>query len=258
MSMATNTIAAFIWGDTTVLDIDNNTTNDNNDIDSNDSDMIRSASSSSSSLIVNKKPLWSFCPCFRPRPVYMNNYIVGHKKSLLKHDMINDDDDSDTEETYSDSESDDFSDDNDNYQIEECNNNTLRRSKSVQFSTIQIREYELIIGDHYTNKPYPISLDWSYSDSNINYNIDDHIETRTKQKNEREYYSNIDYDNNNRSSMNKVSNTSQFRLNETSRFLRICNVSTLSKNELINIENVRLIKYHENKRRSAIGLPLID
>jgi hypothetical protein len=49
-----------------------------------------------------------------------------------------------------------------------------RRSKNVRFSTVQVREYSLTLGDHPLAGPYPLSLDWTYTkDDNILYNIDE-------------------------------------------------------------------------------------
>lgn len=39
--------------------------------------------------------------------------------------------------------------------------------KNVRFSTVQVREYSLTLGDHPLAGPYPLSLDWTYTEDDF-------------------------------------------------------------------------------------------
>ena len=50
--------------------------------------------------------------------------------------------------------------------------NTCQKSQRVSFSTVQVREYKVILGDCRSLKKYPMTLDWSYGPSTT-YSLDD-------------------------------------------------------------------------------------
>ena len=54
-----------------------------------------------------------------------------------------------------------------------------QRNRQVSFSTVQVREYKLILGDWQSSKPYPMSLGWSHGPTQ-NFNVDDTIPKEAK------------------------------------------------------------------------------
>jgi len=50
-----------------------------------------------------------------------------------------------------------------------------RPTKRVQFSTVQIQEYHLTLGDHPCTMHYPLSLDWPHSVTVREYAVDEYV-----------------------------------------------------------------------------------
>jgi hypothetical protein len=62
------------------------------------------------------------------------------------------------------------------------NRKTMGHKKSVSFSSLEIREYEVVIGDHpCCTRGVPLSLGWEYSDAG-RLNVDDYEEARSPRR----------------------------------------------------------------------------
>lgn len=178
----------------------------------------------------------------------------------------------------SDTEEESFSsyDDSDNDTNFSSSSSYTPSQRRVQFTSVEVREYELTVGDHLSPKQYPISLDWNHYDSE-SCGIDEHEmglrrkkEERAKLSFERHSSSNNQMtlmfmmtqssnSINNSSSSKKKNYTDDFRLADaTARFQRLCQATALTKDEILGMEMERVTKFLENRRRAAIGLPLIN
>jgi hypothetical protein len=118
------------------------------------------------------------------------------------------------------------------------------RKPTVRFSNVQIREYELTIGDHPSTNVYPLSLDWSHSETET-ISIEDHCANR-RNKSEKRMRENP-----------RNTGRKAFHLNVADRVARLYNVSSLRPRDLCKLERARHARTRENNHRSAIGLPLL-
>jgi hypothetical protein len=60
----------------------------------------------------------------------------------------------------------------------------------VRFGSVEVRQYSLVIGDHYSCKQYPMSLDWSYAESET-MSVDEHESEQHARKERRMSSSNF-------------------------------------------------------------------
>jgi hypothetical protein len=143
----------------------------------------------------------------------------------------------------------------------EVDENDYRRQ--VRFSSVEVRHYSIVIGDHFSCKQYPMTLDWSHSEPET-ISVDDHENDQISRKTERRsMYANFANwltisTSSNGGNPSRESYVEQFRLADSkSRFERILEVTGLSRDELCDLETVRLANFFENRRRANIGLPLL-
>jgi len=115
-----------------------------------------------------------------------------------------------------------------------------RTGSAVSFSTIQIREYSLTIGDHTIgNIMYPISLDWEFAENSPE-RIDDYELLRKQKRLERP------------PSLNR--NLRAPRLGVTDRMVRLAEVTGRTNRALYDEECTRQMRVMEENRRAALGL----
>jgi hypothetical protein len=109
---------------------------------------------------------------------------------------------------------------------------TLSKGGRVQFSTIEVREYAVAIGDHPMVDMYPITLDWPFIESEPQ-SIDDYESSRVSP-----------------ATLNRRGIKAP-RLTATERMARLANVTGCSNQELFQQERKRQLTVQEEKRRAA-------
>lgn len=113
----------------------------------------------------------------------------------------------------------------------------------VQFGCVRIREHDLVVGDHFGSKEYPISFDWSHSECEAVVDLEKYEEERETRRKVVESSGN---------------NMRPCRINDAAaRFERICLSTNLSHDAIIALEKERFDRYRKNCQRSAIGLPIL-
>jgi hypothetical protein len=132
----------------------------------------------------------------------------------------------------------------DDVTVEKLSATERQRKPTVRFSNVQIREYELTIGDHPCTNVYPLSLDWSHSETET-ISIEDHIANRTNKSKKRTYAN------------PRKTGQQAFRMDVANRVARLYNVTSLRPRDLSNMERARHARTRENSHRAAIGLPLL-
>jgi hypothetical protein len=146
-------------------------------------------------------------------------------------------------ETSSDYESDEAENDDDGI-VETFPATKGERKPTVRFSNVQIREYELTIGDHPCTNLYPLSLDWSHSELET-ISIEDHIADRVLKLDKR------------KSVDPRKTGRRAFRLDAANRVARLHTVTSLRILDLYSMERARHARIREDKHRAAIGLPSV-
>lgn len=121
-----------------------------------------------------------------------------------------------------------------------------KKNLTVQFSNVEIREYNVTLGDHPKVKLYPISLDWKYNENAITMDLDEHIDLHLQKQ------------------FNKMSEQKlkiqqrraqcSIRLKAPERFKRITDVTGMPMIELYNLEVIR----HEQLEIELEQLSIID
>lgn len=98
------------------------------------------------------------------------------------------------------------------------------KNRAVQFSHVDIREYDVTLGDHPKTKLYPISLDWTYNANTITLDLEEHINLNMQKQCDRLI------------EKPTKSGRSAFRLKAPERFQRITDVTGISMNALYKME----------------------
>jgi hypothetical protein len=110
--------------------------------------------------------------------------------------------------------------------IDAGNNHRLRTRKSVQFSNVEVRVHEIILGDHPSTELYPISLGWAHLETEI-FDVDHYLHIRA-----------IRLEQKMREHTHKLRRT-VLRLKAITRFDRLIDVGGLDEMELVEMEKAR-------------------
>jgi hypothetical protein len=163
--------------------------------------------------------------------------------------------------------------------------------RRVSFTSVQVREYDMTIGDSRSPMAYPLCLDWTYSDVERIHTIDEHHAMKLKRIESRRRCRGstitpnddttpivpkcqhiddsrvlaaattivIETNNNNSKALVNFSSPEFFRYPDAARRLeRLCDGSGIDTTILKLMERSRISLYVKNRRRATVGLPPLD
>jgi hypothetical protein len=125
--------------------------------------------------------------------------------------------------------------------------------RRVRFSTVNVREYQLTLGDHPWAVSYPLSLDWSYSkDSERTYDVDEFY------KRQLEYYHTHERDENDELPSHSRTFGRPSHLDVMERRSRLANAIGISFEKLDSMERQRKMSLEESSIQIDRYCPNVD